>query len=94
MNGQLVINGQLVPVQPTPDGVQETLGLPHVLKLTYGGGPDFGPVTLPAGKYLVLGDNRGNSKDGRYFGLVDRCMILGRAVAVYLNSQGLTWRLL
>src|SRR5262249_41516708 len=28
---------------------------------TSGAGPDFGPVVVPAGKVLVLGDNRGNS---------------------------------
>jgi signal peptidase I len=45
-------------------------------------GPDFGPVRVPAGKLLVLGDNRGNSRDGRTFGWVDRTRVLGRAVAV------------
>ncbi len=46
------------------------------------GGPDYGPVQVPVGKLLVLGDNRGNSRDGRTFGLVDRKRVLGRAVAV------------
>ena len=56
-----------------------------------GGGPDFGPVKVPEGQYLVLGDNRGNSRDGRYFGFVKREAILGRAVSILLRRGGLTW---
>ncbi len=44
---------------------------------------DFGPTqALPAGQFFMMGDNRDNSKDSRFFGLVDRHLILGRAVAV------------
>lgn len=50
--------------------------------LAAGSGPDFGPVVVPSGKLLVLGDNRGNSHDGRQIGWVDTRRVLGRAVAV------------
>ena len=39
----------------------------------------FGPVVVPLGQYLFLGDNRDNSKDSRYIGLVSRDRIIGRA---------------
>jgi signal peptidase I len=48
--------------------------------LREGTGPDLEPVRVPRGKVLVLGDNRGNSRDGRAFGWIDRDRVLGRAV--------------
>ena len=41
-----------------------------------------GPVTVPAGMYYVMGDNRTNSEDSRYFGPISKSLIVGRAVAV------------
>jgi signal peptidase I len=46
------------------------------------GGPDFGPTRVPRGHVLVLGDNRGNSRDGRTFGFVPIDRVLGRVVGV------------
>jgi signal peptidase I len=40
-------------------------------------------IVLPPGKYFALGDNRDNSQDSRYWGLVDRSNIVGRPLLIY-----------
>jgi signal peptidase I len=90
--GQLELNGRAVPVAPAGDGFVEELGAaPHPLDLDAGGGPTFGPVRVPEGQFLVLGDNRGNSHDGRMFGFVRMKDILGKASVVFMRDGHLTW---
>ncbi len=46
---------------------------------------DFGPFQVPSGQYFMMGDNRDDSFDSRYYGAVDRRRIVGHATAVALS---------
>lgn len=90
---RLIINGEKVPVEATDDGalVENLNGHEHRIRTTQPHTGDFGPTVLGDEEYLVMGDNRGESHDGRAFGPVKRSAILGRAIAIYWR-EGLTWR--
>ena len=47
---------------------------------------NFGPVTIPSGQYLMLGDNRDNSADSRYIGFVPRKVLIGRAERILVSA--------
>jgi signal peptidase I len=91
--GRLRINGGSAPLLEQGGHLVEALGRsPHPVRLTAGGGPPLPPTRLGPDEYLVLGDNRGESHDGRSFGLVDRRAIRGKALGVFLRGGRPTWR--
>ena len=91
-NGRVIINGQYLATAKNP--LVENYGSRQArLNLADGGGPDLPTVRVPEDHVLVLGDHRGNSRDGRYFGTVPVNELYGRATAVYLReSDGLLWQ--
>ena len=47
----------------------------------------FGPVTVPRDQYFMMGDNRDNSADSRYWGFLRRDYIKGKATVIYWSYQ-------
>lgn len=90
-DGHLTVNGQPQAV----DATHERLGAhgSFALNLDKGGGPDLKETVVPAGKVLMMGDARGNSMDGRFFGWVDQNMIYGKATRLFYRSgEGFGWQ--
>jgi signal peptidase I len=47
----------------------------------------YGPVVVPANQYFVMGDNRDNSQDSRYWGFLPREYIKGKSWLIYWSYQ-------
>lgn len=49
------------------------------------------PVIVPEGHYFMMGDNRDNSQDSRYFGLVPEELLEGKARLIFYSTNGNGW---
>jgi signal peptidase I len=67
--------------------VEQVAGEKHLIQWLPGAlaRDNFAMQVIPEGQYLMLGDNRDNSADSRYIGLVPRELLIGKAVRVLLS---------
>lgn len=94
VDGQLTINGEGLGDRTTEHFGERTalLNLTTQPSFNRGGGPNY-EMEVPQGMVLAMGDHRGNSNDGRFFGLIDEHELFGRAVGVYYRrGDGFTWK--
>ncbi len=78
-------NGASLPVlhltERLGDAQRSIQWLPQLSKAS-----NFGPVSIPSGQYLMLGDNRDNSADSRYIGFIPRKDLIGRAERILVSA--------
>ena len=79
---KIAINGRLLDepfvqflVPPSTDGPPRTDDLRE----------EYGPVTVPAHQYFMMGDNRDNSQDSRYWGFLPESYVKGHALFIYFS---------
>ena len=53
---------------------------------------NWGPLVIPPGRYFMMGDNRDESLDSRYWGLVERWRLVGRPFLVYFSYERESYR--
>jgi signal peptidase I len=94
LRGWIKIDGEWAMLSRAGEGIVETLaGKVHPILLG-SGGPAFAESELPEDCYLLVGDNRSDSLDGRTFGCISASAILGRATQVFMSAHRFVWRAL
>jgi signal peptidase I len=82
-NKQVLVNGQRLDDRAFTQRID-----PGIIDSTINPRDNFGPVTVPEGSYFVMGDNRDQSLDSRFWGYVREEKIRGKAFRIYWSWSG------
>ncbi len=94
MPGQVALeNGQTIPalqlIELQGNSRRSIQQLPNVQAVR-----NFEPITVPQDSFFMLGDNRDNSFDSRFYGVVARHLLIGRSSRILVSADILTnWKL-
>lgn len=78
----LYVDGQVAPIPTMSKHIDN-----RILQGVLSNRDNFDPMIVPEGQYFVLGDNRDDSQDSRFWGCVDKRHIKGKAVFVYFSYE-------
>lgn len=92
-SGAIYLNGEIVPQQPVSGLDSQNEGFVYFQEegrqVRYLNHEDsnFGPFTVPEGHFFVVGDNRDQSNDSRFWGSVPVENVIGRASMIWLSCE-------